>query len=470
MLKQDDNWQLADVTQKTGQKIAGPLTSWQTQDGPNVAEHVAAASPGGDLLVFYFEPRFDWQFVNVTQKTGQKIAGPLTSWQTQDGPNVAEHVAAASPGGDLLVFYFEPRFDWQFVNVTQKTGQKIAGPLTSWQTQDGPNVAEHVAAMSPGGDPLVWCLSNWVAVGPGQQNVPGTVPGNFFSPWGGRIDWIDISSNFDGSGHPAMYLATPGGGVWRSSDFLNAAPTWTPLTDHLPGIPDSRRDEINKVSTLAVDPQHPQTVYAGTGTNQTSILKSTDGGDSWDLIGEGQIIGTILTQRVLADPSGTVYAAFIVGGFWRSENGGLAWANIADARLAGVEFHNAVYFIDKDGQLAIYVGIVDRQGGTRSGVWSLVSGQWTQMPMTMTNLHGKPFMPSAINHITLSATSSTGVCASLSQHDDDKALVGLLNVFKLEQGTWQPQWSGTASDWFITQNGYVPADLYSSGWAALCGR
>jgi hypothetical protein len=136
--------------------------------------------------------------------------------------------------------------NWQLANVTQKTGQKIAGPLTSWQTQDGPNVAEHVAAMSPGGDLLVWCLSIWVPIGPSQQsNALDKLP------WGGRIDWIEISPNFDGAGHPAMYLATPGGGVWRSSDFLSAAPTWTPLTDHLPGLPDWRRDEINVVRTLA---------------------------------------------------------------------------------------------------------------------------------------------------------------------------------------------------------------------------
>src|SRR2546421_172606 len=132
MPAQDDNWESVNVTQKTGQQIAGALTSWQTQDGPFIAEHVAGIVPNGDLLVFYFEPRFDWQSVNVTQKTGQQIAGALTSWQTQDGPFIAEHVAGIAPNGDLLVFYFEPWFDWQFVNVTQKTGRQIAGAPTSW--------------------------------------------------------------------------------------------------------------------------------------------------------------------------------------------------------------------------------------------------------------------------------------------------------------------------------------------------
>jgi hypothetical protein len=58
-------------------------------------------------------------WVDIVCKTGQKIASPPTSWQTQDGPNVAEHLAGMAPNGDLLVLYFEPRFDWQFVNVTE---------------------------------------------------------------------------------------------------------------------------------------------------------------------------------------------------------------------------------------------------------------------------------------------------------------------------------------------------------------
>jgi hypothetical protein len=35
----------------------------------------------------------EWEIVNVSQKTGQKVTGSLTSWQTQDGTNIAEHVA-----------------------------------------------------------------------------------------------------------------------------------------------------------------------------------------------------------------------------------------------------------------------------------------------------------------------------------------------------------------------------------------
>src|SRR5437588_1600758 len=291
---------------------------------------------------------------------------------------------------------------------------------------------------------------NWVPIGPyADRSLPGNdVPG------AGRIDGIDISPDYDGAGHPAMYLAMPGGGVWRSSNFMSAAPTWMPLTDHIPGIPDARRVELNNVSTLAVDPKRPQTIYARAGGSPPAILKSADGGDSWVLVGEGQFSGAGGIRRVLVDPLGTVYVAFNTGGFWQSIDGGATWTNVASAALDGVEFHDAVYFIDQNGQINIYMGVVDRQGQNRSGLWSFIGGNWTQMPIVMTNMHGQMFSPAVINHITMSVDPTAGVCASLSQPDDGVNQVGLLNVFKLFQGTWQPQWFSN-TDWFITQGGYV---------------
>jgi hypothetical protein len=99
---------------------------------------LAGASPDGDLLVFFWSPQMkteaDWQVVNVSEKTGQQIAGPLTSWQVPDGPFLVEHLAGPSPTGDLLVFFWSPQTDWQVVNVSAITKLQIAGPVTSWVT------------------------------------------------------------------------------------------------------------------------------------------------------------------------------------------------------------------------------------------------------------------------------------------------------------------------------------------------
>src|SRR5260370_1171954 len=93
-----------------------------------LVERVAARSPNGDLMVVFWSPGADWQVVNVRQKTGQRMMGPATSWQTKDGRFNVEHLAAMSPNGDLLVFFWSPRADWQVVNVSQKTGQRVMGP------------------------------------------------------------------------------------------------------------------------------------------------------------------------------------------------------------------------------------------------------------------------------------------------------------------------------------------------------
>ena len=60
-----------------------------------------------------------------------------------------------------------------------------------------------------------------------------------------------------------MYIGVSGGGVWRSADFTDAKPTWTPLTDHLPAsIPLERQSGLLDIGTLAVDSHHPWIIYA----------------------------------------------------------------------------------------------------------------------------------------------------------------------------------------------------------------
>ncbi len=252
----------------------------------------------------------------------------------------------------------------------------------------------------------------WVPIGPYEDHSL-TFDGHPVVPCAGLIYGIDVSPDYDGAGHPAMYLAMAGGGVWRSTDFLSATPTWTPLTDHLPGIPDARRVYLNDVVTLSVDPKHPRTIYARAGGSTPSILKSTDGGTSWSLIGEGQFSGASDIRRVLVDPQGIVSVAFSTGGFWQSTDGGASWTNVTSPALAGMEFQDAVYFIDGGGQITIYVGVIDHRGGTRSGLWSFTNGKWSELPITMLNMRGETFSPAVINRITMSASMlrhRTGCC------------------------------------------------------------
>jgi hypothetical protein len=174
------DWQAVDVTAKTGQTITGPLTSWQTPNGPFNVEHLAGINPAGEVIVFVWSPAHDWQAVNVTAKTGQRLAAgsALTSWQTPNGPLNVEHLAGVSPAGEVIVFVWSPAHDWQAVDVTAKTGQRITTALTSWQTPNGPLNVEHLAGVNPAGEVIVFVWSpahDWQAVDvtakTGQQSM-----------------------------------------------------------------------------------------------------------------------------------------------------------------------------------------------------------------------------------------------------------------------------------------------------------
>src|SRR5437868_3527350 len=106
-----------DITAITGKSIVGPPTSWQLQSGTLNVEYLAAVNASNEVIVFWWSPKQNWQFVNVSAKTGQKIVGGLTSWQTRDGSFPVEHLAGRTPTGELIVFWRSSRQDWQAVNI-----------------------------------------------------------------------------------------------------------------------------------------------------------------------------------------------------------------------------------------------------------------------------------------------------------------------------------------------------------------
>jgi hypothetical protein len=155
------------VTAITGRRVVGPLTSWQTPNGPYLVEHLAARDANGHLIVFWWSPQHDWQAVDITAITGHTIATGVTSWQTPNGPENVEHLAACDATGRLLVFYWAPSHDWRVVDVTAISGVRVIGTPTSWQTHDGTLLTEHLAAQSPAGELIEFSWSpahDWQAV------------------------------------------------------------------------------------------------------------------------------------------------------------------------------------------------------------------------------------------------------------------------------------------------------------------
>jgi photosystem II stability/assembly factor-like uncharacterized protein len=130
-----------------------------------------------------------------------------------------------------------------------------------------------------------------------------------------------------------FYVGASQGGVWKTTD---GGTTWWPLTDHLP---------VMAVSDIALNPLNPDVIYLSTGDIEyvgyntiaagratqfgMGLLKSTDGGISWDTTGlnylpqQGQVT---LLRRAFVDPSDTSRVLAVgIHGAYMSENSGQTW-------------------------------------------------------------------------------------------------------------------------------------------------
>ncbi len=137
-----------------------------------------------------------------------------------------------------------------------------------------------------------------------------------------------------------IYAAGVSGGVWKSTD---AGQSWAPISDLIANIP---------VSALALEPNNPDVVYAGTGegyeigsvnnVNITGahrglgIYKSTDGGANWTRLPGTDNSNFYYINDLVVSASGPqrVYAATLTG-VWRSTDGGANWTQVHNPGLRG---------------------------------------------------------------------------------------------------------------------------------------
>ncbi len=131
--------------------------------------------------------------------------------------------------------------------------QRHVGTMRRYSLREGRFLAD--AAASPAaGAPATF--GNWESLGPG--NVGGRTRGLVIHPTNSKIMWLGGAT----------------GGVWKTTD---GGQSWTPQTDLAP---------VLTVDSLVMDPNNPNTLYAGTGEQTQNwrgagIFKTTDGGQTW---------------------------------------------------------------------------------------------------------------------------------------------------------------------------------------------
>jgi len=166
--------------------------------------------------------------------------------------------------------------------------------------------------------------SVWEPLGPALWNSISYNPGN------GRVNTVAIAP----SDPSIVYAGTPASGLWKSTNGGNG---WASLYTDLPSM---------GISGIAVHPTAPDTVYIATGdgdggdTFSAGVLKSYDGGQSWNTTGLNWTIGQARNVRALRmhpwNPRRLMCAT--TNGLYRTVNGATTWFQAVPGSFYDVDF------------------------------------------------------------------------------------------------------------------------------------
>jgi photosystem II stability/assembly factor-like uncharacterized protein len=159
----------------------------------------------------------------------------------------------------------------------------------------------------------------------------------FFGPdstnqnWLARVNAIAI--------HPTdpntIYIGVSKGGVWKST---NRGSTWTNLTDFL---------AAQYVGCLTIDPHEPNTIYLGTGEEYyaayalggVGIYRSTDGGNSWTLIGNNVFSGQRINEIIIDPNNRNKWIISTDAGIYITTNGGSTFTRTLSGVASALRMH-----------------------------------------------------------------------------------------------------------------------------------
>jgi photosystem II stability/assembly factor-like uncharacterized protein len=147
------------------------------------------------------------------------------------------------------------------------------------------------------------------------------------------------------------------------------------------------------ISALAIDPESPATLDAGTGC--AGVLKSFDGADNWETVSTGlppDTHGWIRVDALVIDPitPTTLYAGSYGSGVFRSQDGGATW------QRTGLATHYVLGLaIDPTSPLTVYAATSGGVFRTRDGggSWIGINAGITRMA---TELAVNPTTPSTV--------------------------------------------------------------------------
>ncbi len=260
----------------------------------------------------------------------------------------------------------------------------------SWLAVDGPDRGISVAA-DPHSPTVAYLGARrdvYKTTDGGQNWTPHELPG-LPNDNEMRVHAIAIDPN-----NPKVVYAGPGtwdfvngieyGWLYRS---LDAGQSWSPLTVTF---------AISSITDIVIDPTDSQTIYVATGrrfsdsTNKsTGIIKTVDGGDSWEFVNQGLPALNISRLAINPDDPQILYAGanpsdFVAGsGVFKTVDGGTHWEQVAEGLyVSGLEIHPLMTD-------TVYVGAYGAgllQSSDAGASWESVEGPLGQLPSLCLNV------------------------------------------------------------------------------------
>ena len=166
--------------------------------------------------------------------------------------------------------------------------------------------------------------ANWTPLGPSSWMTVSYNPGL------GRINCSvahPTNSNI-------IFVGSPSGGLWKTTD---GGSTWSTVTDDL---------TVLGVTSIAIDLTNPNTMYIATGdgdagdTYSIGVLKSTDGGNTWNSTGLNWAVWQTRTiSKLLIHPtSPNILLAATNNGVYKTTNSGVTWTQTLTGSYKDMEF------------------------------------------------------------------------------------------------------------------------------------
>ena len=238
--------------------------------------------------------------------------------QSQDAPGCATPMRdfsapSSDPGrGDSEVMDRIEALCERLGDVTEEQKLAAIDALTFQNEQE--------RAFLPGGNAPAG-VPHWSSIGPANSN------------WlqnGVRVTAVDSGRIRTILPHPTdpdtVYVLTSGGGLWKTSNFTQPKPSWTPLTD---GV-------LSTSGGSVAFGRDPNTLYLGVGDPYDVrgliagvMLKSVDGGAHWSPF--VNLPGAQSVRDVKVDTSGAMDVVFATTdvGLFRSADAGVSYTRVA---------------------------------------------------------------------------------------------------------------------------------------------